>query len=1134
MENQLPLSGTKTFTRDELIEWLVQEIAENLFIPEDEIEWDEPFTSYGMDSAQAVLIVSALGEKVGMELPPTLFWDYPNIQAVVDYVIKSARVEGDKTEGTNEAGGAQVETVRFAHHVDARPGKEPVALIGIGCRFPGARGTKEFWNLLKNGVDAITEVPENRWNIDDYYHPEPGKSGKMVTRWGGFIDQVDQFDYRFFGISPREAERMDPQQRLLLETTVEAMEDGGIPIEKIRGTKTGVFIGVSGNEYGKRFLPEIEQLDIYPMTGNSYSIVANRLSYIFHLQGPSVAVDTACSSSLTAIHFAVQSLRNGEAEMAIAGGVNLLLDPEVTIAFSKAGMMANDGRCKTFDARANGYVRSEGVGVVLLKPLTKALQDGDLIYAIIRGSAINQDGRSNGLTAPNGQSQEEVLTSAYQNAGVDPGQVDYVEAHGTGTPLGDPIEVQALGAVMGKDRPQNRPLKIGSVKTNIGHLEAAAGVAGVIKTALALKHGELPPSLHFESPNPHIPFDQLPIRVQTELEPWAKEDGRRLAGVSSFGFGGSNAHVVLEEAPTTEITEGTASVEGPQLIPFSARSAHSLTDYMEEMKHWTNKNKERVSLADVAYTASFKRSHHPVRRAIVASDWEEFLTGLEQGAKEKVLEITEKKEWLKPVFVFSGQGPQWIGMGLELMREPVFRERMEECDRWVKRYAGWSVIEELQKSAEEARFDDTEVAQVLVFALQVSLLRLWQSWGIEPAAVVGHSMGEVAAAYAAGIYPLEEATRIIVHRAQVMQPAKGKGKMAAVGLTEEEAKGVCDRMPGRLSLAAVNTEDTTVLAGEPSALEEVLAELRERGIFEREMPGDYAFHSVQMEAYLDPLREALSVVEPNAASLPFYSTVTGTRLDGKGLDVDYWVLNVRKTVRFHHVVSRMIEEGYRLFIELSPHPVLSGAIQRTLNAKGKEGLALASLRREEPERKQMLKSLGRLYELGYQIDWRAAGNLQGAMVSLPHYAWDHETCWKERIETQAVEKSDRQSYGNHPLLKQRVPLPAIRGYALWETELSAHSLSWIQDHQVQGAVIIPASAMVEMALAAAKEINGDGHIRHFSIEKPLFLSGDAKRRIQITLREERAGGHSFEIASCLKGEEETNGAWIVHATGKVS
>lgn len=1132
MDNQFPpLSNERNFTKEELIEWFVQEIEENLFIPRDEIELDEPFTSYGMDSAQAVLIVSSLSEKVGIDLPPTLFWDYPNIQSVIDYLMQSTNEEENKNPSEEPTNPSDITPALDEFNKE----DDRVAIIGIGCRFPGANSPEAFWNLLKNGVDGITEVPKNRWNIDEVYHPEPGMPGKMVTRWGGFIDQVDQFDASFFGISPREAERMDPQQRLLLETTVEALEDAGIPLEKIRGTKTGVFIGVSGNEYGKRFLHELESLDIYPMTGNSYSIVANRLSYFFHLQGPSIAIDTACSSSLTAVHLALQSLRNQEADLAIAGGVNLLLDPEVTIAFSKAGMMANDGRCKTFDARANGYVRSEGIGVVLLKPLAKALQDGDEIYAVIRGSAINQDGRSNGLTAPNGKSQEEVLKRAYQDAGVHPGQVDYVEAHGTGTPLGDPIEVQALGAVMGKDRSPNHPLKIGSVKTNIGHLEAAAGIAGVIKTALSLKYRQLPPSLHFESPNPHIPFDQLSVEVQAQLEPWEKEHGTRLAGVSSFGFGGSNAHVVLEEAPLQEKMEVSHQRTTPWIIPFSARSPHSLQAYMDKLKDWVEAKEGAVSLSDIAYTCSFKRSHHPIRRAIIASDINEFKDQLQRGAR-KIAEMgTESKEWLKPVFVFSGQGPQWVGMGLELMHNTNFRTTMEECDYWVNHYAGWSVIDELEKEKNEARFDDTEIAQVLVFAVQVSLFNLWKSWGIEPAAVVGHSMGEVAAAYAAGIYSLEEATRIIVHRARVMQPAKGKGKMVAVGLTEAEAVQLCEKLSGNLSLAAVNTEDTTVLAGDPQALEEVRTLLRERGFFEREMPGDYAFHSIQMDEFMTPLREALNVVEPQEEQIPFYSTVAGSQVHGNTLNVDYWVQNMRNTVRFYPAIDQLMKDGYRVFIELGPHPVLSSSIRRTLNAKGIDGFVLSSIRNDESEWTTMFRSLGQLYECGYEIDWQEVGNHQGNKVSLPLYAWNHQTYWQERLEMKMVEKSSHHRSGYHPLLQRRVPLSAIRGFALWETDLTTSSLPWLQDHQVQGTVIIPASALVEMALAAAKELRGDHHrqIKEFSVAKPLFLSKEA-RRVQITLSEDQVGGHFFEITSCLKGEEESNGAWIVHATGKVS
>ncbi|HMJ22270.1 MAG TPA: beta-ketoacyl synthase N-terminal-like domain-containing protein, partial [Terriglobales bacterium] len=642
-------SQSDSRTAEDIQTWLVSKLSERLGIESHEIDVREPFSSYGLGSTEAVSLSGELAEWLGRKLSPALAYEYPTIETLSRHLAESPEAsesiprDDPRREATTE----------------------PIAIIGIGCRFPGAHGAQAFWHLLRAGVDAITEVPAERFNLHAFYDPDPAIPGKINTRWGGFLDQVDQFDPHFFGISPREALRMDPQQRLLLEVTWEALEDAGQAPEHLTGTRTGVFIGISTNDYSRIQFSDLTCIDAYAGTGNAMSIAANRISYLFDFRGPSIAIDTACSSSLVAIHLACCSLWNGESTLALAGGVNLILSPAITINFTKAGAMAPDGRCKAFDARANGYVRSEGAGLVVLKPLSSAIADGDQIYAVIRGSAVNQDGRSNGLMAPNPLAQEDVLREAYRRAGVSPGHVQYVEAHGTGTFLGDPIEAKALGTVLAIDRAPEQACALGSVKTNLGHLEAAAGVAGLIKVALALNHLEIPPSLHFQEPNPHIPFDELSLRVQTTLGPWPAHSGPALAGVSSFGFGGTNAHVVLEQAPPSDLGIHNAdrqlrNPESAHLLQLSARSPEALDALARAYQNFLAASESTVSLHDICYSASVRRSHHDYRLAVtghspeqLSKSLEAFLRGEARPGLSSGPKISGRRR--KLVFVFPGQ-----------------------------------------------------------------------------------------------------------------------------------------------------------------------------------------------------------------------------------------------------------------------------------------------------------------------------------------------------------------------------------------------------------------------------------------------------------------------------------------------
>ena len=1112
-------------TNAEVIQaWLVSKLSERLGMESHEIDIREPFASYGLGSTEAVSLAGELAEWLGRKLSPALAYEYPTIEALARHLAESP----DRSESVTNAG----------QNREAK--NEPIAIIGIGCRFPGAKDPAAFWQLLRNGVDAIHEVPADRFDQHAFYDPDPATPGKMNTRWGGFLEQVDQFDANFFGISPREALRMDPQQRLLLEVTWEALQDAGQVPERLVGTQTGVFIGIATNDYGRLQWNELERIDAYSGTGNAQSIAANRISYLFDFRGPSLAIDTACSSSLVAVHLACCSLRNGESTLALAGGVNLILSPAIAINFTKAGAMAPDGRCKAFDARANGYVRSEGAGVVVLKPLSKALADGDPIYAVIRGSAVNQDGRSNGLMAPNPLAQEAVLREAYRQAAVSPGMVQYVEAHGTGTLLGDPIEAKALGAVLGVERPPGRACALGSVKTNLGHLEAAAGIAGLIKVALVLRHREIPPSLHFEKPNPHIPFDELPLRVQTTLSSWPAESGPALAGVSSFGFGGTNAHIVLEEAPPAKIGMAEAAPKtGTYLLPLSARTPEALQALARGYQDFLAAPESAAALPEICYTASARLSHHDFRLAVTGNSpvqllesLEAFLRGEARPGLSSGRKLSARRR--KLVFVFPGQGSQWLGMGRRLLeQEAVFREMIERCDRAMRPYRDWSLLAELTApDAAGSRLDEIDIIQPALFAIQIALAALWRSWGIEPQAVVGHSLGEVAAAYVAGALSLDDAVRVICHRSRLFKRTIGEGAMAAVELSIEEARRVLISFEDRVSIAVSNGPTSTVLSGDPAALAAILDQLQRRDIFCRMVKVDFASHSPQMEPLRADLLQALEGLQPRAESMPIYSTVTGQLSHGLEFDPFYWLRNMREPVLFSPAVQRLVKDGHDIFLEISPHPILLSALQQGFHHFGQEAAVLPSLRREENEHMVLLGSLGALYCLGYPVDWNRIYPTGGGCVRLPYYPWQRERCWFEPSVKDTGShrgQASRGGPGNHPLLGRHFKPAYPAGTNFWETTLDKNSLPYLDDHRIQGVAVLPASAYVEMALAAAVEVFGAQSVALKDIEfrKALFLPEGGTRTLQVILSPGADGAASFHIYSC------SDKAWTLHATGKI-
>ncbi|WBB80640.1 SDR family NAD(P)-dependent oxidoreductase [Micromonospora sp. WMMD882] len=934
----------------EVEEWLRARLAVQLGLDAAGLDPHERLNRYGLNSLRAAELIAALSGYLNRPLPATLVWDHPTIDAIVRFLTGDA---APPTASTPRP------TVRES---------EPIAVVGMACRFPGAPNPDAYWQLLTQGVDAVTEVPADRWDLDDYFSPSPDAPGRMSTRWGGFLDQVDQFDAGFFGLAPREVVQMDPQQRLVLELAWEALEDAGIPPTALRGSPVGVFCGAMWHDYA-RLAGHREEISPHTATGQDLSVVAARVSYLLGLQGPSLVVNTACSSALVAVHLACQSLRAGEATTALAGGVNLTIAPESTVAMSKFGAMSPDGRSKAFDARANGYVRGEGAGIVVLKPLSRALADGDPVHCVIRGSAVNNDGFSNGLTAPNPQAQVAMLQAAYDRAGVPPERVHYVETHGTGTMLGDPIEANAIGAVLGANRAADRPLTIGSVKTNIGHLEAAAGIAGLIKTVLAVRHRTIPPNLHFTRPNPHIPFDRINLRVPQTVEPWPCPQERALAGVSAFGFGGTNCHVVLE---------GTTA-QPTSLLPLSAPDPGTLRGLAQAVREAATTTR---SLPDLCWSAADRYARrHPYRLALPARTREELVTGLDQWLA--AAPTTDPSPSVPPrvVFVFPGQGGQWVGMGRELARsEPVFRGVLVECAAVFGEFVEWSLLDVVEGGSVPEGID---VVQPVLFAVQVGLAALWRSWGVEPAAVVGHSMGEVAAACVAGVLSLSDAARVICVRSGLLRGISGRGAMAVVELGAGEVEEVVASFGGAVVVAAWNGPVTTVVAGSSEAVDEVVGLLSARGVFARRVQVDVASHSPQVDGLRGELLAGLGSVSPGVGSVPWYSTVRGGVLAGGEAVAGYWWENLREPVRFAPVVGRLLADGLTCFLEISPHPVLSAAVEQSLARHHGPGVTLASTRRDEDERAALLDTVARLHQLGQPIHWPALYPPDVTAVPLP-------------------------------------------------------------------------------------------------------------------------------------------------------
>ncbi|MEU9508927.1 type I polyketide synthase [Micromonospora sp. NPDC048170] len=1094
------------------------------------IEPRRAFSEFGFDSLTAVEMRNRLNNAFGMRLPATLVFDYPTPHDLAAFL-------GTEIAGTPVPVRPTTTTVPVGDD-------EPLAIIGMACRLPGGVWSPDdLWRLVVDGVDAITDLPTDRgWDLDSLYSPDPDAPGTFYARGGGFLTGVDRFDPGFFGISPREALAMDPQQRLLLETTWESFESAGIDPTAVRGSSTGVFVGTSGQDYGSLLAYSPEAAEGYMLTGMTSSVISGRVAYTFGLEGPAVSLDTACSSSLVALHWAGQALRRGECDMALAGGVMVMATPTAFVEFSRQRGLAADGRCKSFAASADGTGWSEGVGMLLVQRLSDARRQGRTVYAVVRGSAINQDGASNGLTAPNGPSQQRVIRQALASARLSTADVDVVEAHGTGTTLGDPIEAQALLATYGRERPADRPLLLGSIKSNIGHAQAAAGVAGVIKMVQAIRHGVVPATLHVDEPSPHIDWTAGAVELATRSRPWPAVDRPRRAAVSSFGISGTNAHVIIEQAD--EPVEVVApAVPAPGVVvsdvavwSLSGRSKGALAGQAARLAEYVRERGE-VDAAAVGWSLAATRSTFDQRAAVVGSSAEELVAGLDAlaaGAPAgNVVAGTATPHGAGPLFVFPGQGAQSARMAAGLVgRTPVFDAKLAECQRALAPYLDVDLVSVLTGD-DESWLERVEVVQPVLWAVGMALAAVWQHTGVTPAAVVGHSQGEIGAACVAGILSIEDAAKTVALRSRALTVLRGTGTMASIDLS---AEAVAERLPAfpGVGVAAVNGPSTVVVSGPPQPVADLVEACQVDGVRARLIPVDYASHSAAVQDVAEQLRADLADVKPQPGHTRLVSTLTGDWVDPTSMDAGYWYDNLRQTVRFDPAVRVAVAAGHTTFVEISPHPVLTMPVTAILDDAGATGHTLGSLRRGDDDATRLLANLATAHAIGLPVDLTAVLTHTDA-VALPTYAFDHQRYWVEPPlhRAQDVSSAGLQDAG-HPLLSATLTFPDSERM-VFTGRLSVRTHPWLGEHRVMDNILLPGTAFVELATYAGEQA-GCPTVEELTLLAPLVLpelgalqvqllvgdrDDDGRRTVQLYSRPYRDG--SDEILADV--------AWTCHATG---
>ncbi|MEU5959351.1 SDR family NAD(P)-dependent oxidoreductase [Streptomyces sp. NPDC047525] len=1096
-----------------------------------DVDGRRAFTELGLDSLGTMQLRKRLAAATGLRLPASLVFDHPTVTRLARHLL-SLLGTGPRRERTAEAAGG------------TRTGEqEPIAVVGMGCRFPGGIGSPDaLWRAVADGQDLTGGLPRDRgWDLDALVHPDPGHPGTSYADRGGFLTDAAGFDADFFGITPREALAMDPQQRLMLEVAWEAVEGGGIDPDLLRGSRVGVFVGSNGQSYMPLLESEADRVEGYQGLGNSASVLSGRLAYVFGWQGPAMTVDTACSSSLVGIHLAMRALRSGECAMALAGGVTVISDPYTFVDFSRQRGLAADGRCKPFAAQADGFGLAEGAGALLLEPLSQALESGHPVLAVLRGSAVNQDGASNGLAAPNGPAQEDVIRQALADARLAAADIDVVEAHGTGTRLGDPIEAGALQATYGVEQ-RRRPLALGSVKSNIGHTQAAAGVAGVIKTVLAMRHGVLPRSLHAEELSPEIDWSAGTIEVQRENEDWPRGPRVRRAGVSSFGVSGTNAHVVLEEAPAdpaltgdpastgdpAELPTDCALVADAVALPLSARTPTALAAQARALAHVLRTSPE-ISLADTARTLAAGRARFDIRAGVLADDREAVCAALDAlAAGEAGADVVPPRAAAdrRAVLVFPGQGSQWAGMARDLLdQSEVFAASMAQCAAALAPYTDWDLLATVRGEGHQDAFERPDVVQPVLFAVMVSLARLWRAHGVEPAAVVGHSQGEIAAACVAGALTLDTAAKVVALRSKVLRELNGQGGMASVTATPEAAEAALAPWEGLLSVAAVNGPRSLVVAGQATALEEFLRSPQGAALSPRRIAVGYGSHSPQVEQVERRIADELGTVEARSADVPFCSTVTGGPLDTAGLDAAYWYRNLRGTVRLDEAVRHLMDQGFDTFIEVSPHPVLLPGIEETADDLGRAVVTLASLRRGRPGARTFLRGLLEARADGLPVDLTPAVGAGGTAAPLPTYPFEHTSFWPRPRRTRGDAAALGMDPVAHPVLSTALETPD--GGHLLTGRIALGDQPWLADHAVGGRPLLPGSALVDLALTAGRHA-GTPAVEELVLSAPLVLGPATAVRVTVGALQEH-GTRTVDVHA--RDARTPDAPWTRHATG---
>jgi acyl transferase domain-containing protein/acyl carrier protein len=1132
-----------------VVDYLRDAVAQVTRVDAADIREDAGFFDLGMDSLMAVELRRRIEQAVGNELPATLAMDYPRLSEVADYLL-------DDVLGLSQQASASSDARAGRQPASAAPplrnGRtdEPIAIIAVACRFPGAPDPEAFWEVLSGGVDAIREVPDDRFDIDEFYDPDPETPGKIYSRFGGFLDGIDGFDPEFFGISPREAVWIDPQQRLMLETAWESLERAGYSPGALRGSRSGIFVGVAANEYSQLLSADsVEKIEPHFITGNALNAISGRVAFALGLEGPAVAVDTACSSSLVAVHQACQALLFGDCDLALAGGVNVLLSPVSTIAASRARMLSPVGRCKTFDASADGYVRSEGCGILVLKRLSDAVRDGDRVCAVIPGTAVNQDGASSGLTVPNGGAQQRLITAALARAGLAGGDVDYLEAHGTGTALGDPIEVRAAGAAYGAGRDRDRPLLIGSVKTNIGHLESASGVAGLIKVVLSLQHEMLPRSLHFETPSPHIPWESLPVRVVDQTIPWQANGRPRRAGISAFGFTGTNAHVLIEEAPPQSATadeystgdiamasESDAQDEPVDVLPLSARSPQALAELAQRYGEWLNTH-PKVDIADLCFTAGAGRSHFEHRAALVVDSVQSAREVLAELAENRMRPGVVRGECADPpttAWLFTGQGSQYPGMARELFdAEPVFANAVTQCADAVNGILPRPLLEVLFATDRDTGGEagktlrHTSFAQPALFAVEMGLARLWQSWGIEPDVVLGHSVGQYAAACVAGVFSLEDGARLMAERGRLFGSLPDGGRMVAVFADAKYVEEIANEFT-RVSVAAYNGPNT-VLSGPGADLEQILARCGNDGIRCSWLETSHAFHSELLEPVLDEFDSYAARLQFAVPTLPLVCNRTGAVLTADTpLDAQYWRRHSRQPVQFAESVRTAAALGCSVLMEMGPQPVLTGAAVQVWPEHLAAPRAIVSLRKGTDARRQIAEALAAAYISGHRPNFAALHRQPLHRLELPTYPFQRRRFWPK---TSGMTGIDGQGVAVSGILGSAKDLSS--GDSVYTSRLSVKSQPWLSDHVIYGTVVVPGATYAAMALAA---VGPPGQVQDVYFYEPIILAEKMSREVQLTLHPLEDGlqngeGWSFQVHSRPYGVREAE--WSLNADGRI-